>query len=243
MSARFRGFAALSVLAASIAFAHDARSFVSPSAHVRMVRPRVPGDLSVLPTDPSLGSETALVTIVEFSDLQCPFCSRGASTLTDLRAKYGTDLRVVWKDMPLVFHNMARPAARAGRVAFLASGNAAFWKLEEQIFAQQYALSTKLTMWSDSVGADASAITRHSATADELIDDSIKLASELGVSGVPAFFIDGVSISGAQSIDAFSKIIDDHLSEARLLLASGVPLRGIYSAMLAKHPPKVTPKD
>jgi protein-disulfide isomerase len=233
------GSVALALLSVLVV-ARDARPFVSPSVPALVIRPRFPGDLFVLSTDPVLGDDTARVTIVEFSDLQCPYCRNGAVTLTELRAKYGSELRIVWKDMPLTFHAMARPAAKAGRVAFLVGGSPAFWKLEELIFSQQYALSTKLSTWADSVGADASATTRYGTIADALIDDSIKLARELGVNGTPAFFIDGVSVTGAQPVDAFSKIIDEHLSEAKLLLASGVPARGLYSAMLARHPPTVT---
>ncbi len=222
--------------------ARDVAPFVTPSKPVvSVVRPRGPGDLIVLSTDPVMGVDTARVTIVEFSDLQCPFCARAGKTLLDLRAQYGDDLRIVWKDMPLVFHPQARPAARAGRVAFLASGNAAFWKLQEQIFAEQYALSTKLPGWSDAVGADANAMSRFGTLADQLIDDSVKLAEELYVNGTPTFFIDGELLNGAQPFDAFQKVIDAHVIEARALLSSGVPPRGLYLAMLARHAPKVRP--
>src|SRR3954469_6133295 len=77
--------------------------------------------------DPTWGSRTAPVTIVIFSDFQCPFCSRVEPTITQLKEKYGADkLRVVWKNSPLPFHQNARPAAVAAETVFRLGGSKAF---------------------------------------------------------------------------------------------------------------------
>ena len=126
---------------------------------------------------------------------------------------------------------------------FLANGNTAFWDLHHQIFLNQAALASKLPAMAFAVGVDAGVVVRFDTFADRLIDDSIALASELGVSGTPAFFIDGVMLSGAQPVDSFSKIIDEHIIEAKQLLAAGTPVRSLYPTLLAKHPPKVAGED
>ena len=85
-------------------------------------------------TSPTLGPATALVTIVEFSDFQCPFCKRSEPTLKALRAKYGNDLRLVWKNEPLPFHVRAAPAALFALEARAEKGDAGFWDAHDRLF-------------------------------------------------------------------------------------------------------------
>ncbi len=88
--------------------------------------------------DPIWGSLEAPVTIVEFSDFQCPFCARVDETLAELRQLYGPDrLRLVWKNYPLPFHNDARPTAEAAMTVFAMGGADAFWRFQELAFADQ----------------------------------------------------------------------------------------------------------
>ena len=90
--------------------------------------------------DPMRGSRTAPITIVVFSDFQCPFCSRLGPTLDSVRTKYGADVRVVWKNDPLPFHTNAKPAAEAARGVFLLGGDAAFWRFHDEAFKNQSSL-------------------------------------------------------------------------------------------------------
>ncbi len=88
-------------------------------------------------TSPVLGKADALVTLVEFADFQCPFCNRAEATVATLRAKYGADLRVVWKNMPLAFHVHALPAAELALEAREEKGDATFWSVHDALYATQ----------------------------------------------------------------------------------------------------------
>lgn len=195
----------------------------------------IPSALPILPTDPVRGDGRALVTIVEFGDLQDPFTARLEPTLEDLRKKYGKDLRVVWKDYPLAFHKEARLAARAARVALLESGPWKFYKLHDKILANQKDLAAELEMWAADVGADAAAIGRHGKKADEQLDASAQLAKDLGVPGTPHCFIDGEKLAGARPQTDFEKVIDEHIIEAKKLLSSGVKQDDLYAEMVDRH--------
>jgi len=196
---------------------------------------KAPNALPVLPTDPSRGDARALVTIVEFGDFQDPFTTRLEATLDDVRKVYGKDVRIVWKDYPLAFHAQARPAARAARVAFLEGGPIAFWKLHDKILGNQKDLAADLETWAGDVGADASAMSRHGKRADELIDATAQMAKDLGVPGTPCSYIDGERLNGARSLTEFQKVIDEHLIEAKKLLASGVKEEDLYAEMVDRH--------
>ena len=87
-----------------------------------------------LGNSPEKGPKTAKVTIVQFSDFQCPFCSRVEPTITDLEKDYGKELRVVWKNNPLPFHQNAMPAAKA---AMAAAAQGKFWEMHDKLFADQ----------------------------------------------------------------------------------------------------------
>src|SRR2546428_9709687 len=102
----------------------------NPPAAPPAVQRRVPVGGS-----PQLGPDDALVTLVVFSDFQCPFCARIEPTLAQLRDRYGADLRIVWKHNPLDFHTNAMPAAEATAEAFAQGGNPTFWALHDRLFA------------------------------------------------------------------------------------------------------------
>ena len=93
---------------------------------------RVPTDLR-----PQVGPDDALVTIVEFSDFQCPFCSRVEPTIQALRRRYGNDLRVVWRNGPLPFHDHAQLAAEAAMEAYAQRGHDGFWHFHDALFADR----------------------------------------------------------------------------------------------------------
>ena len=101
---------------------------------------------------PSIGPETAKVTIVEISDFQCPFCSRAYTTLEDLRKQYPNDVRVVFINQPLPFHQNAKPAAIA---ATAAAKQGKFWEMYGKMFPNQQQLSdANYQVWAKEIGLD-----------------------------------------------------------------------------------------
>ena len=177
-----------------------------------------------LGSSPSLGKKTALVTIVEFGDFQCPFCARADKTLASLRAQYGDDLRVVWKNEPMAAHNNAKPAAELAMDA--ADQRKDFWAVHDALFAAQSSLDdATLAQIASSNGV------KRTTTHHKSLDDDHALAQSLGVVATPVFFINGRKLVGAQSADAFKKIIDDRLADARARVAQGTKAEDVYTAI------------
>jgi protein-disulfide isomerase len=181
--------------------------------------------------DPMRGDRDALITVVVFSDMQCPFCKKLEGTLDDLRAHYGSDVRIVWKNEPLSFHVNARPAAEAARGVFVLGGNAAFWTFHDQAFANQASLDTShYESWARLAGVDAKKI-RTGLTAHtwaSKIDDDHSLATRVHVTGTPTSFVNGILVSGAVPLSSFEAVIDPELPKARARLASGTRRDRIY---------------
>ncbi len=183
--------------------------------------------------DPSLGPKTAPVTIVMWSDFQCPYCSRVKPTIQKLRARYGDQLRVVWKDLPLSFHKYAREAAVVARIAYLERGNDAFWQMHDRIFDNQSSLSTdSLVAMAADAGIGSGALETFRAEAEARVDRAIAESQALAINGTPAFYIDGQLISGAQKLEKFVAVIDAHLAKAKELTAQGVAPGDLYAALV-----------
>jgi len=106
--------------------------------------------------DPMWGSRTAPVTIVHFSDFQCPFCSRVQATMDQVKTAYGPDkVRIIWKNEPLPMHPNAKPAAEAAEGVFALKGNDAFWKFHEKAFHNQSGLNAEnYETWAKESGVD-----------------------------------------------------------------------------------------
>ena len=157
------------------------------------------------------GRADAPVTIVEFADYQCPFCGRVEPTITELRKTYGDKIRFVYRHYPLPSHPNARPAAEAAQCA---AEQGQFWQYYEKLFADQTKLSD------DGLKSSASALgmdmPRFTACVDshkykDRVETDIRDGNDAGVSGTPAFFINGRMLTGAQPFDAFKRIIDEEL--------------------------------
>jgi protein-disulfide isomerase len=187
--------------------------------------------VSVTKQDPQKGPDDALVTVVVFSDFQCPFCSRVVPTIDGITQKYGNDLRVVWKHNPLPFHQDATPAATLASEAFQEGGSKKFWEAHDLLFKNQSALSrADLENYGKQLGLNAKKV---SAALDgnsfkAKIEEDQALARNLGASGTPSFFINGRSLRGAQPQPAFEKLIDAELAKAKAKVASGTPKAKIY---------------
>jgi protein-disulfide isomerase len=196
--------------------------------------------------EPQKGPDDALVTIVEISDFECPFCGRVEPTLKQVLDKYGDDVRVVWLNNPLPFHRNAKGAANAALEAQAQKGNAGFWAMHEKMFANQKALTTdNLEKWAKELGLNMAQFKK--ALADDKygkkIEEQQALASSLGARGTPAFFINGRNLRGAQPLAAFTTLIDEELAKAKALVAKGTPKAKLYATIIANGEtgPKTAP--
>ena len=172
--------------------------------------PRQRIDLS--PDDPTQGSADAPVTLVEFSDFQCPFCAQVVPTLKRVQQTYGDKVRIVWKNFPLTaIHPQAFGAAQAGRCA---QEQGMFWELHDLLFANQQALQPEsLKTHALAAGLDAAAFDAclDSGQHADSVQAQMDIATALGVVSTPTVFVNGRLVSGAQPFDAFAKIIDEEL--------------------------------
>jgi protein-disulfide isomerase len=201
-----------------------------------------------LGSSPVRGKPTALVTIVEFSDFQCPYCARVEPTLDALRAKYGDDLRIVWKNEPLPFHPQAEPAAQAALEVRAEKGDQAFWLMHDKLFAAQGTLSADvIARIASDVGASEAkvraAMSGHTRKAEIAVDQDVE--DDFQVAGTPNFFIDGRHMVGAQPQENFEAIIDEEIRKAKALLAKGTAAARVYDELTkdGKGPPPLETKD
>ncbi len=182
------------------------------------------------------GPADALVTIVIFSEFQCPFCSRVRPTLDQIGERYGRDVRFVFKHNPLPFHDNAMPAAEAASEAFAQRGADAFWRMHDLMFENQSALTrADLERYATQVGLDMNrfraALDGH--THQAAIEADQTLARSLGASGTPSFFINGRNLRGAQPFEAFQGVIDQEMTRARERVSAGTPRARVYEALIA----------
>jgi protein-disulfide isomerase len=184
-----------------------------PSVTVLFEAPRE--NVAVSPDDAALGPAGAPVTIVEFSDFQCPFCQRVAPTLKRIKETYGDKVRIVWKDFPLTsIHPEAFKAAEAGNCA---REQGKFWEYHDRLFANQQALQPDaLKAHAASAGLDATAFNACLDTAkfSDRVQEHIGVGSRLGVSSTPALFVNGRAVMGAQPYEVFAQIVDEELARA-----------------------------
>jgi protein-disulfide isomerase len=173
-------------------------------------------DVPVAPDDPVLGSADAPVTLVEFSDFQCPFCARVMPTLKRVRETYGDRVRIVWKDFPLTsIHPQAFKAAEAGQCA---REQGKFWEYHDLLFANQQSLEPEfLKKYAADTGLDVAAFNACLDTAKygDRVQEQMGMGNRLGVSSTPSSFINGRLVSGAQPYEAFAAIIDEELARAQ----------------------------
>jgi protein-disulfide isomerase len=171
-----------------------------------------PTRVEVAATGPAQGPATAPITIVEFSDFQCPYCARLIPTLDQVKAKYGDKVRIVFRQYPLAFHENAQKAAEA---SLCANEQGKFWELHNAMFENQQALAV------EQLKAKAAELGMNAEQFNSCLDGSKFAAqvkadfdegSKAGVSGTPAMFINGRFLSGAQPLNEITKVIDDELA-------------------------------
>jgi protein-disulfide isomerase len=162
--------------------------------------------------DPARGAKDAKVTVVEFSDFQCPYCSRAVPVVKELEQDFKGEVRIVWKHLPLPFHSSAMPAAIAAEAA---RQQGKFWEMHDRLFAGQQALSgDAYTRSARELGLDLArfdAAVKDPATRSRVEEDT-KAAAALGVSGTPTFVVNGEPVVGA---GALKDAVRRHLEKAR----------------------------
>lgn len=163
---------------------------------------------------PMRGAADAPVTIIQFSEFQCPFCSRVEPTIDQLLKDYDGKIKVVFKQMPLAFHDKAQKAAEA---SLFAHENGKFWELHNKMFANQSALTIEdIKKYATEVGLDAAALEAalNSDKYKAAVEADVAAAGKAGISGTPSFIINGKLVVGAQPIENFKKEIDAALAVA-----------------------------
>jgi protein-disulfide isomerase len=168
--------------------------------------------INLRPNVPAMGPADAPVLIVEWSDYQCPFCKRAHPTIEQVLTEYKDKVRFVHLDYPLPFHQQAKPAAEA---VHCAEDQGKFWEYHTNLYSTPGDLSNAdLSKRASDLGLDSAAFeacvssNKHEALIQTNYDDG----AALGVTGTPAFFINGRMLVGAQPIDQFRTIINDELS-------------------------------
>ncbi len=208
-----------------------------PSTAQRAARPvedpravyRVP-----LEDSPVKGPADALVTIVESSDFECPFCKRVGPTLKQLEDAYAGKVRFVFKHNPLPFHPRALPAAVAAEEARAQGGDAKFWAMHDALFSSPTLDEAAILKATQDAGLDvtrmkaALASSRHK----ERIDRDQRLVQSVGAPATPSFFINGRKLAGAQPFENFKTIVEDELRRAEAAVREGTPAAQLYAKIM-----------
>ena len=189
------------------------------------------------PDDPSRGPADALVTLVVFSDFECPFCKAATSIFDKLLAELPDDVRLVWKDLPLPRHAYADAAAELARLARERHGDPGFWRAHDLLYAAQgrfgeatfRRISEELGLgWASAQHAISS------AKFGGVIQADIALSDRVAVEATPTTFVNGIKLKGAQPYERVRALVDGELLKARHLLEKGTPRAGIYAAIMAR---------
>jgi len=163
---------------------------------------------------PAKGDKKAPVTIVLYSDFQCPFCSRVGPTLKQIEEKYGNKVRIAFKQQPLPFHPNARIAAAA---SLAAHEQGKFWEMHDKLFANQQKLDRQsLDTYAQELKLDMRKFTDalNNEKFKAVIDADQAEANKVGANGTPTLFVNGRKIVGAQPFENFAKLIDEELAKA-----------------------------
>jgi protein-disulfide isomerase len=164
---------------------------------------------------PLRGLPTAPVTIVEFSDFHCPFCKRVISTLAQLESQYGEKMKLVFRDFPI--ESLHPGASKSHEAARCANDQGKFWEYHDMLFTHSPKLAPDdLKRYAGQVGLDAAKFETclSSGTHSAAVQKDLEEGKRLGITGTPAFFINGRPLSGAQPLDAFARVIDEELARA-----------------------------
>jgi len=178
---------------------------------ILLVRPRI----EVTADGPAIGPMGAAVTIVEFSDYECPFCQRAEPIIEQVLEQYEGKVRFVYRHFPLEnIHPNAKPASVA---AFCAGEQGKFWEYHALVFEAPDGLEADgLAKYAAALGLDGESFEAclGSDAATAAVQEDMQAGSSAGVTGTPAFFINGIPLKGAQPVSEFQRIIDAELAAA-----------------------------
>ena len=163
--------------------------------------------------NPALGPKNAPVTVIEFTDYQCPFCGRSRATINQILDTYPDKVRYVLRDFPLSFH---KDSFLAHEAAHCAGDQDKYWDYNKKLFGNQSALKEpELKNYAKEVGLNMKkfegCLSDHKYA--ELVQKNLDDGQQAGVSGTPAFFVNGILISGARPFPDFKQVIDDELAK------------------------------
>ena len=178
------------------------------------------------------GPSDALVTIVVFSDFQCPFCKRANPTVEQLMSQYAGKLRFAFMHNPLSFHKQARAAAIASEAA---AKQGKFWKMHDLLFENAKDLSPKtIEKLARKARLNRGRFKRDlkSKAIAAKVDAHQALSTKIGARGTPTFYVNGRKIVGARQTEEFTKIIDEEIIQAQRRLDSGIPRSALYQSFI-----------
>ena len=173
--------------------------------------PKIDGEIFI-------GKSDAPIVIVEYSDFECPYCTRGYETVKRVKEVYGDKIKFIYKHLPLDFHPKALPAAKYFEAIAMQDKEKAF-RFHDTIFENQEKLKSGGDQWMEkvakSMGVNMSKLKKdlESEKVKSKIDEHIAEARKFGITGTPGFIINGVTLKGAYPFPEFKKIIDRHLSK------------------------------
>jgi protein-disulfide isomerase len=178
--------------------------------------------------------DAPLVTIVEWSDFQCPYCATNAPNLARLRREYGDKVRLVFRHLPLPGHPDAQLASEA---AVAAAEQGKFWEMHDRLFSgtRDDLGRARLEEIAEDIGLD---MTEFRAALDERrhrdeVADDAAAANALGASGTPTLFINGVPIEGAPKWEHLKMLVDIRLDEAETIVAAGIDRADVYGMIMS----------
>jgi protein-disulfide isomerase len=190
----------------------ELRKTSSIELHLR--EPISPSVTSDVGSSPTMGPKDAAVTIVEFSDFQCPYCKGAQSTLKQILQKYGSQVRLIFKHLPLDIHAEAFASAKA---AFCADEQGAFWKYQDALFASDSLSPAVLKKAASNLGLDLSKFGScvNSVAAHTSILKDLAEAKRLGISSTRTFIINGRLFRGTPGLEDFQAVIQRELKSAQ----------------------------
>ena len=186
---------------------------------------------------PILGNPDAPVTLVEFTDFQCPFCARANTTIHQLLEKNPDKVRIVFRHYPLPFHQNAKLAHQAAEAAKI---QGKFWEYYDSLFGDQSKLDRdSLIERAKTLGLDVDKFTADmdSEAVAKKVEDDVKAGGEAGVRGTPHFFFNGSILSGAQPIEAFQAALDKEANAAKAYQDKGLKGNALYEQIIKDNQP------
>ena len=167
------------------------------------------------------GAKNPKVTIIEFSDFQCPFCSKAFATVEGVAEKYKNDVRIVYKNLPLGFHKEAKPAALFAHAVKRLYGDEKFFKLASILYAKQNEWKTnteeKFASYAKEIGADWAKVKGEitKPETEKAVSEDINEGGNHNIRSVPSFFVNGKKVSGAKPAEVFESMIESIIEEKK----------------------------